>query len=117
MNLEKEQYYFLRDVGLLLDYISHSKFEATFGEAFRTQEQADIYAKEGKGIHDSLHCKRLAIDLNFFVNGEYTFSGYGLQEFGNYWESLDKNNRWGGYFTTKYGGHINDPNHFERKPE
>lgn len=115
MTLEKEQYYFLRDIGIFLEHISQSKFMATFGETFRTQQQAEIYAKEGKGIKDSLHCKRLAIDINFFdENGQYIATGEKLKELGDYWESLDKKNRWGGYFTTKYGGHINDPDHFER---
>lgn len=115
MNLSNEQAIFAHHVAMLINYIFYKDYKCTLGEALRTQEQADIYAKEGKGIHDSLHCKKLAIDLNLYdIDGKYLTDSKDYQDFGEYWEKLDPKNRWGGFFVSKYGGHINDGDHFER---
>jgi hypothetical protein len=114
MSLSKEQCNFARDISMLIVQINLKGYDVTFGEALRTQEQADLYAKEGKGIHDSLHCKKLAIDLNLFKDDAYITDYKEYEQFGKYWESLDPLNRWGGYFVSKYGGHIVDSDHYER---
>ena len=115
MNLSHEQQEFARQVGQLISHIYEQGYCITLGEAHRSQEQADIYAKEGKGIHDSLHCKSLAIDLNLFdLKGNYLTDYKDYETIGKIWESLDSKNRWGGYFVSKYGGHIVDADHFER---
>lgn len=118
MNLSQEQGLFAQDVAKLLQYINSQNLYCTFGEAYRTQQQALIYAKQGIGIQDSLHCKRLAIDLNLFSqDGNYLTHFADYEPLGMYWESLNPGiNRWGGYFVSKYGGHIVDLDHFERKP-
>lgn len=79
----------------------------TIGEAFRTKEQAEIYAKSGKGIQDSLHCKRLAIDLNLFDHdGKYLTDTKDYAQLGELWESLNELNRWGGRFKRPDGNHF-----------
>lgn len=106
-----EQQLFVQDIVKLIIYIHSKGYNVSFGEAFRTSEQAAIYAEEGKGIKDSLHCKRLAIDLNLFnPAGLYLTENHLYAPFGEYWESLDPINRWGGNFERK------DGNHFERNP-
>ena len=115
MKLSEQQSEFARDVAKLIDYIDESGYSCTLGEAYRTPEQAAIYAKQGKGINDSLHCKRLAVDINLFSpKGEYLQDSKSYNPFGIFWESLHPANRWGGNFV-KHGGKINDGNHFERK--
>jgi len=115
MSLSQEQCWFAKDISLLIKEINLKGYQCTFGEALRTQEQADIYAKEGKGIHDSLHCSKLAIDLNLFDgNGNYITDYKIYEPFGIYWEALGSKNRWGGFFVSKYNGHIVDSDHFER---
>ena len=115
MNLSHEQQEFARQVGQLISHIYEQGYACTLGEALRTQEQADLYAKQGKGIHDSLHCKKLAIDLNLFdLQGNYITNFYDYKKIGVIWESLDAKNRWGGFFVSKYDGHIVDADHFER---
>lgn len=107
--LADEQAWFAKDVSLLIKEIFLKGYSCTFGEAYRTPEQAEIYAKQGKGIKNSLHCKRLAIDLNLFSpEGKYLTEAKEYTYFGIYWKSLGKKNRWGGDF--KNG----DANHFER---
>lgn len=113
MNLSKQQQLFAKDVATLITYIFSQGYFCTLGEAFRTHEQAQIYAREGKGIVDSLHCQRLAIDLNLFdKNGYYLNKTEDYERFGCFWESLDSQNGWGGRFKD-----TPDSNHFQRKPE
>lgn len=112
----EDQFKFTYHVAALIGFIRLRGYNCTFGEAYRTPEQAEIYAKEGKGIKDSLHTKRLAIDLNIFDhNGALLTKPEDYEIFGREWERFDPKNRWGGYFVSKYGGHIVDADHFERK--
>ena len=107
MSLVAAQDTFAQNVAKLLIFIHEKKYRVTLGEAFRTLEQAQIYAKEGKGITDSLHCKRLAIDLNLFnPSGVYLTDSKEYQLFGIYWEQLDPLNRWGGHFKRADGNHF-----------
>jgi hypothetical protein len=109
MKLQEKQVIFSGNVGALLDYIIKMGFRCTLGEAYRTAEQATLYAQQGKGIKNSLHCKRLAIDLNLFDRaGTYLKSKESYQLFGDYWKSLHPKNRWGGDFEK-----LVDSNHFE----
>lgn len=107
MELSKKQSIFAQNIALLLKYIDSQGFYATFGEAFRTPEQAKLYAKSGKGIADSLHCKRLAVDLNLInEDGIYLPDSKDYKQFGVYWESLNDCNRWGGRFKRMDGNHF-----------
>ena len=86
----------------LLQWIHANGFECTLGEAHRTAEQAAIYAADGRGINESLHRERLAIDLNIFKDGRWITSSDELKPVGLYWESI------GG----AWGGRFGDGNHF-----
>ena len=93
---------------LLFQFIDQQGYKFTYGEAMRSPEQAELYAKEGKGIADSLHCKRLAIDINLFKDNVYLDKTEDYEFAGKYWDSLSPVNRWGGVFKRA------DGNHFER---
>lgn len=109
MKLSEIQQLFARDVVKLLEFIETKQYTFSFGETFRTAEQAELYFKEGKGIRDSLHCQKLAIDINLFdPSGLYIEGVEPHEQFGIYWESLSPMNRWGGKFKNK------DANHYER---
>jgi hypothetical protein len=113
MYLEDEQQVFTENVCKLLEFIVRKGYHVTLGEAYRTHEQALIYAKEGLGIKNSLHCERLAIDLNIFTADEKQLTNVeDFRPFGEYWESLHKHNRWGGNFKTRP-----DADHFEMQDE
>jgi len=113
ISLEDEQEVFANNVGKLLAYINIKGYHATLGEAYRTHEQALIYAHEGLGIKNSLHCERLAIDLNIFDKNEKQLTTIAeCKIFGTYWESLHKHNRWGGNFKTRP-----DFDHYEMQDE
>lgn len=109
MTLFEKQRIFALNVAALIKFINDFGQYCTLGEAERSQEQAEIYAKEGKGIVDSLHCKRLAIDLNLFdKNGLYLTQKKDYEMAGEFWEKLHSLNRWGGRFE-----HLVDLDHFE----
>ena len=108
MKLSDKQRLFAQDVAKLITYIFEKGYSCTLGEVYRTAEQAAWYADKGIGIKDSLHCKRLAVDINLFsAKGEYLTRSEEHAPFGEYWESLSDKNRWGGRF--------NDGNHYERQ--
>lgn len=111
VDLHKEQEAFALDVSRLISEIFYKGYSCTLGEAYRTPEQAKIYASERKGIINSLHCQRLAIDINLFdPEGNYLTGSDSYREFGEYWESLNPKNKWGGNFT----GKLIDGNHYQR---
>ncbi|NBW14666.1 MAG: M15 family peptidase [Caulobacteraceae bacterium] len=111
-----EQNEFLRDVCQLITKAQDMGFQVSGGELFRTAEQQDIYFKTGKSkTMNSLHLNRLAIDLNFFKDGKQVTDKESLCQVGNFWESLDPKNSWGGNGKT-----FVDTPHFSRgtdKPE
>lgn len=110
MLLSELQRLFARDTVLLFQYINEQGYSFTYGEAMRSPEQAEIYAKSGKGIKDSLHCKRLAIDINLFnEKGEYQDKPEAYEKFACFWEHLSPSNRAGYNFKSRP-----DANHFER---
>ena len=106
--LQNHQEIFTKNIASLINYTYEQGYTLTLGEAYRTAEQAEIYAKEGKGIVHSLHIQRLAVDFNLFKDGVYMMSKESYEPLGAYWKTLHPNNRWGGDFV-----HLVDSNHFE----
>lgn len=77
-------------------------WEVTLGEAWRSEEEARRLAAHRHGIKRSLHCDRLALDLNLFVDGVWLQSTEAHRELGEWWESV------GG----AWGGRFGDGNHY-----
>lgn len=107
MKLSEKQAIFAVNVAQLILWAETQGYRLTFGETFRPPEMALMYAKRGIGIIDSLHCKRLAVDFNLFVGGQYMQDSESYARLGVAWEALHEKNRWGGRFK------IMDGNHFE----
>ncbi len=110
MSTVNEQWAFLQDVAKLIQKAAELGITLTGGELYRTPEQQEIYLKTGKSkTSKSKHLERKAIDLNFFIDGKLTYDKKAIQPLGDYWESLNPANRWGGNFTS-----FTDVPHFER---
>lgn len=102
---------FAQQVSNLIRKASDLGYGVTFGEAWRTPEQAALNAKSGAGISNSLHIERLAIDLNLFKDGAYITDDRGHRELGTWWKSIGPRYRWGGDFTKR------DFNHYSISPD
>lgn|SRR3990167_3025652 len=96
-------------VGRLICEVYKRGVRLTFGETWRTPDQAELNAIQGKGIRNSLHCDRLAIDLNFFKEDKLLEKFDEIEQFGIYWKSLSTPGaecHWGGDFKSRDLGHF-----------
>jgi hypothetical protein len=109
MTLREKQSLHVRLVAQLIQYATERGYELSWGEAWRTPEQAALNAKNRVGIRNSLHVDRLAVDLNLFRGGRFLTSTEDHRPLGEYWESLHPLARWGGRF--------NDGNHYSIEHE
>ena len=105
MTLGAKQRRFTECIGKLISWAYENGFELTFGDAYRSPEQAAANAKAGTGISASVHTVRLAVDFNLFVDGVFQTSTDAHKPLGDYWRSLDPDARWGGDFTKPDGNH------------
>lgn len=107
LSLREKQSIFVREIANLIIYAGSQGYELTFGEAYRSKEEAERLANADKGIKNSLHTVRLAIDLMLFKGGKYLTNTKDYEFLGLYWEAKsvpDLQYCWGGRF--------NDGNHF-----
>jgi hypothetical protein len=109
MMVEKQSE-FLQTVAIFVQKATEMGFLLTCGEFWRPEELALIYKRLGKGIENSLHCIRLAADINAFMDGEYLDGSKPshiplLKQLGELWLSLDDRCAWGGHFSHKDYNH------------
>lgn len=105
--LLEKQFLFTRLTAKLLEFIHASGLECTFGETWRTPEQAALNAKKGIGIANSLHIARLAIDLNLFTkSGKWLTTFKDHEPIGLWWEQQNDLCAWGGKFSKPDPGHF-----------
>ena len=116
MKLSEQQQKFTNNIGYLILFAGFYGIDLTLGEAHRTRSQILLnyfgYKITKGGVLglklvktrrlsktlNSLHAERLAIDFNFFIDGELTYDYDKIKPLGEYWEKLDPLNRWGGNF-------------------
>ena len=120
LKLWQHQAKFTEDFHLLLNFIAVLGLIPVMAEVFRTIEQEIEYIKEGKShLTDPNHCMHVlkcAGDLELFLPaGSLLIDEATWQKIGDYWESLDPLNRWGGNFPKWYpGSSFRDLPHMER---
>ncbi len=107
MSLNEKQQRFAHMVGELIHKAESLGYGVTFGEAYRSPEEAARLAKAGSGIKRSLHTDRLAIDLNLFRGGRYLSDTQDHMPLGIWWEMQ------GG----SWGGRFGDGNHYSLEHE
>lgn len=101
----EKQWRFLRDIAKLIRFAEcFPEIMLTAGEFYESPDEANP-----EHLRNGQHPKRLAADLNLFVDGKY-ITGYNVywDMLGGFWKNLSGENRWGGDFSSR------DYNHFER---
>lgn len=109
MTLREKQSLLVRLFADLVLWATAQGYELTFGEAWRPKITANAYKNQGRGISNSNHLRRLAIDVNLFKDGKWLTQTEDHRPLGEYWESLHTLARWGGRF--------GDGNHYSLEHE
>lgn len=132
MSLSQKQIVFTNNIGKLIAFAESKSIGLTFGDAYRSQSQILLnffgYKVVKGGVFgiklvksrrlsktlNSKHGSRLAVDFNFFIDGKLTYDFDKVKVLGDYWESLNSANRWGGDWNNDgiKNGFIDTP-HFE----
>lgn len=106
MSLGQEQEAFSRDLHKLIAKSQELGYECRRGEVQRPVEMQKLYIQQGRSkTMNSMHILKCAADLHFIKEGELCYP----QELGDYWESLDSKNQWGGNWNS-----FKDKPHFQR---
>lgn len=110
MNLLQKQQVFSQLIARLIQQAASLGYQVTLGEAWRSPETARTYEIMGRGIANSLHTKRLAMDLCLFKDGKYLTDTEDYFQIGEIWKSYSTDECvtcWGGDFKPNADG-----NHF-----
>ena len=106
MTLGEHQEKFSEDLVKLLLKAFQLGYKVRIAEAQRPIEMQELYVKMGRSkTMNSMHIKKCAVDLYFTRNGSLVYP----KELGEYWETLDPLNQWGGNWKS-----FKDQPHFER---
>ena len=106
MTLNAKQVEFTRTIAYFLVWCAENDYEVIGAELYRTQEQADWYASQDRGIANSVHTKKLALDIFRYVNGRISWKNEDYEEMGEKWKSMHPLARWGGDFRRKDSVHF-----------
>lgn len=104
--LSQRQREFSRKIAELILWANKNGMEVTLGDAYRDPRVHGVFGKRGVAPYGELrsfHKKRLAIDLNLFVDGKYQASTEAHRPLGEKWEAMG--GTWGGRFAKKDGNH------------
>ena len=96
LSLREKQSLFVLSIADLIAFAYMNGYELTWGETWRSAEEAARLAKIGKGIRQSLHTLRLAVDFNLFQNGVWLKKTEDHLPLGEWWELHHPLARWGG---------------------
>jgi hypothetical protein len=131
--LQKQQR-FVSDVAKWIAAVQGYGYGITFGEAYRSDEQAEINAigdtgrqqlanlcagmpllqplankvrnNRGNGIRNSLHNVRLALDFNLFKENKLCGDISDYKDAGDIWKDMGEDHCWGGDFKPQDVYHI-----------
>jgi peptidoglycan L-alanyl-D-glutamate endopeptidase CwlK len=111
MSLGKKQEIFSKNLHLLVAHIYDLGFQIRRGECHRPYFMQQHYVRTGRSkTLKGRHPQKMAADLFIFKDGKWISSKEELQGIGDYWESLDCENEWGGNWTD-----FVDTPHFEKR--
>ena len=96
-----KQFAFSRGIAKLLNFAFSHGIEVTLGEFYRPPETAALYAKQNRGLKESLHIDRLAADLMLFQDGKWLTNREPYEVLAKEWKSYSSTGIefcWGGDF-------------------
>jgi peptidoglycan L-alanyl-D-glutamate endopeptidase CwlK len=118
MTLGEHQEVFAVQFAALLRKAWDMGYSVRIGEVQRPIEMQELYVKTGRSkTMDSMHLKKCAADLVLLRDGKVCDRAQ-IKPLGDWWESLDPLNRWGGNWRGAVdSGKSNfvDAPHFERQ--
>lgn len=106
MSINEKQAEFALHIAKLIVWAHGRGIPVMGAEWFRTAEQARIYAKQGKGIKNSNHRLKLALDLFAVKDGQVTWDADVYAKLGAKWKTMHPLARWGGDFAGRDGVHF-----------
>lgn len=106
ISLNQKQADFTRCIGEFIVWAHENGFVIIGAEWYRTAEQAQIYKDQGKGILNSVHRKKLAVDFFLYKDGTISWVAEDYRPLGEKWKSMDKRCRWGGDFPNRDAVHF-----------
>jgi hypothetical protein len=118
MTLGQHQEAFAKHFVLLVQKAWELGYSVRIGEVQRPIEMQELYVKTNRSkTMNSMHLKKCAADLILIIEGKVCNRAQ-IKPLGDYWESLDPLNRWGGNWRGLVdAGKSNfvDAPHFERQ--
>ena len=111
MSLLPLQQTFSQHLALLIQQANTLGYGVTMGETWRSPETAQVNAAEGKGIANSLHTQRLAVDINLIRDGNFLTDPAPYKQLGDWWKALGPDHYWGGDFSKP------DSDHYSISPD
>lgn len=114
MSLLEKQQRFTECLGKLISYAYSRGYKLTMSDGsidpIRKYLDENGAKKSGRDTYhlvSGCHYKRLAQDLNLFVNGAYIRGEHpAWEDLGKYWLTLDNDSRWGGLFAHRDYNHV-----------
>ena len=98
MSLNAKQAKFTECISKLIVWAFENELPVILSEAYRTPEQAALNAEKGSGIKNSVHTKKLAVDMFRYKDGTISWNGEDYTALGEKWKSMHEDARHGGDF-------------------
>ena len=96
MGLNAKQVEFTQTMAEFQVWCFANGYQIIEAESFRPPWVAEEYARQGKGIKNSVHTKKLARDLFLVVDGRVTWDTAAYAPLGAEWKRRHPLARWGG---------------------
>lgn len=88
MNINEKQALFAYHIAKLIVWAHEHGYPVIGAEWYRTPEQAAIYASQGKGIKNSNHTRKLALDLFRLKDGKVTWDLAEYEPLAKQWRKM-----------------------------
>ena len=106
MTLGQKQQEFAKCLAGFIQWIYQQGWSVRMGEVYRPPFTAAEYARQGKGIKNSVHTKKLAADLFLVIEGQQTWDNEDYAVLAEKWITMHHFARAGHYFRGRDSVHF-----------